>query len=93
MVNLGQVPDPSATARDLERFEQQLAATWKAGDCAGWGAMLSPDWSVTHITGAVITKAEALEMCRRPRTPGEHRIDDVSVREFGDTAFVTPARL
>lgn len=52
--------------------------------------MLSPDWSVTHITGAVITKAQALELCRRPRTLGEdHRIDDVSVRGFGDTAVVT----
>jgi ketosteroid isomerase-like protein len=80
----------AATARELEHIEQQLAATWKAGDCAAWGAMLSADWSVIHITGNVMTKAEALELCKSPRQPNEeHRVDDLSVRTFGDAAVVT----
>lgn len=80
----------SATSRDLERIEQQLATTWKVGDCAGWGAMLAPEWSVIHITGAVISKAEALEMCKAPRAPlEEHKVDDLSIRAYGDTGVVT----
>lgn len=75
---------------DLEQIEQRLAATWKAGDCAGWGALLAAEWSVIHITGNVITKAEALEMCRTPRPPDfDMTIDEVSIRVFGDAAVVT----
>jgi ketosteroid isomerase-like protein len=80
----------AATVQDFERFEQQLAEAWKAGDCASWGGMLAPDWSVIHPARRVITKEEALEMCTAPRQPGEDlRIDDVSVRIFGDAAVVT----
>jgi ketosteroid isomerase-like protein len=90
LIPLSQPGNSAATARDLERIEQQLAATWKAGDCSAWGAMLAPEWSVIHITGAIITKAEALQMCKAPREPGEdHRVDDLSVRTFGDAAVVT----
>jgi ketosteroid isomerase-like protein len=87
---LAQQDSPAATARDLERIEQQLAATWKAGDCSAWGAMLAPEWSVIHITGNVITKVQALEMCKTPREPNEdHRVDELSVRAFGGAAVVT----
>jgi len=76
--------------QELQRIEQQLAATWKKGDCSAWGAMLAPEWSVIHITGDVITKAEALEMCKAPREPIETlKVDDLSVRAFGDAAVVT----
>ncbi len=76
--------------RDLERIEHDLAATWKKGDCAAWGAMLAPEWSVIHITGAVITKAEALEMCKAPRPPIDVlAVDELSVRAYGDAAVVT----
>jgi ketosteroid isomerase-like protein len=45
---------------------------------------------VIHITGAVITRAEALEMCKAPRAPIEMlKIDELSVRAFGDAAVVT----
>jgi ketosteroid isomerase-like protein len=77
-------------ARELTRLEQQLAATWKKGDCSAWGAMLAPEWSVTHITGVVITKAEALEMCEAPTAPiDSFQVDDILVRPFGDAAVVT----
>ncbi len=75
--------------RELTRIEQQLAATWKEGKCAAWGALVSPDWSVTHITGAVMTKAEALQTCTESSVPIETlEIDDISVRSYGDTAVV-----
>ena len=87
---LSQGGQPSAVTQELERIEQQLAATWKKGDCTAWGSMLAPEWSVIHITGAVITKAEALQMCKAPRAPIETlKVDDLSVRVFGDAAVVT----
>jgi len=87
---LAQQGRASATVQELERIEHELAKTWKAGDCAAWGAMLASDWSVIHITAAVITKAEALEMCKAPRDPvQEHKVDNLSIREFGDAAVVT----
>jgi ketosteroid isomerase-like protein len=86
---LGQATDVSAV-QHFERIEQQLAATWQKGDCPGWGAMLAPEWSVIHVTGNVITKAEALKMCQAPRAQVEtFAIDDLSVRVFGDAAVVT----
>jgi hypothetical protein len=39
----------AAVVRQLEAIEEQLASTWKNHDCAGWGALLADDWSVTHI--------------------------------------------
>jgi ketosteroid isomerase-like protein len=79
-----------AVVRELEQIERRLAATWQAGDCSGWGAMIAPGWSVIHITGEVITRAQALEMCKAPRTATETlKVDDLSVRIFGDAAVVT----
>jgi ketosteroid isomerase-like protein len=82
-------PD-TATVRELEQIEQRLADTYKAGDCDAWGAMLAPEWSVIHITGAVIPKIEALRVCKEERpTFSELRYDDLSVRVFRDSAVVT----
>lgn len=79
-----------AVVRELQHIEQRLAATWQAGDCSGWGALIAPGWSVIHITGEVITKTQALEMCRAPRTSTETlKVDDLSMRVFGDAAVVT----
>jgi uncharacterized protein (TIGR02246 family) len=76
--------------RELEDFEQRLAASWQKGDCSGWSAMLAPDWSVIHVTGDVITREQAVEMCKAPR-PGKMTvsIQDLAVRVFGDAAVVT----
>ena len=80
----------TSVVRELEQIEQQLATTWQAGDCSAWGAMIAPGWSVIHITGEIITRAQALEMCRAPRTVTEiFKVDDLSVRVFGDAAVVT----
>jgi hypothetical protein len=83
-------PNTSDAVRELTAIEQRLASTWKRGDCEGWGAMIAPEWSVTHITGEIMTRAQALEMCHKPPVSIEtFTIDDVSVRVFGDAAVVT----
>jgi hypothetical protein len=85
-----QPADSAATTRELTEIEARLATTYKARDCDGWGALLAPEWSVIHITGAEITKAEAGRTCKAPDT----RIDSLTsdnlvVRAFGDAAVVT----
>jgi Domain of unknown function (DUF4440) len=77
-----------AVIRELEMMEEQLASTWGNRDCAGWGALLASDWSVTHIDGNVITKEQALEMCRTGPSVTS-RVDQLAVRVYGDTAIVT----
>jgi ketosteroid isomerase-like protein len=38
----------------------------------------------------VITKAEALEMCKAPRSPNEtFQVDNLAIRTFGEAAVVT----
>ncbi|MDO8679112.1 MAG: nuclear transport factor 2 family protein [Acidobacteriota bacterium] len=83
-------PNTSAAVEELTQIEQRLGSTSKQGDCAGWGAMIAPEWSVTHITGETMTRAQAIEMCLKPPVPIESfTIDDVAVRVFGDAAVVT----
>ena len=80
-------PD-AAVIRQLETIEAQLASTWKNRDCAGWGALLASDWSVTHINARIITKDQALEMCLTgPAVTSS--VDQLAVRVYGDTAIVT----
>lgn len=82
--------ESAEVARELTRIEQQLADTWRRGHCSAWGAMLAPDWSVIHLTGTVITKAEALQMCKASAVPIEtFEVDEISVRAFGEAAVVT----
>ena len=78
----------AAAVRQLEGIEAQLASTWKDHDCVGWGALLADDWTVTHIDAQVITKHQALEMCRTG-PPVTSTVDQLSVRSYGDTAIVT----
>jgi hypothetical protein len=79
-----------SVVEELQRIEQRLAATWQAGDCSGWGALLHSGWSVIHITGETITKERALSMCRAARTaPVLLTVDDLTVRVFGESAVVT----
>jgi ketosteroid isomerase-like protein len=80
-------PDPAVT-RQLEAIEEQLASAWKNHDCAAWGALLADDWSVTHVDAQVITKPQALELCRTG-APVTSVVDQVHVRAYGDTAIVT----
>ena len=83
-----QATQDGEVVRQLEAIEAQLALTWKNHDCAGWGALLADDWSVTHIDAQVITKEQALQMCRSG-PPLTSSVDHLAVRLYGDTAIVT----
>ena len=86
---VAQAADTAAT-RELTEIVARLGATYRSGDCDGWGAMLAPEWSVTHITGAVITRAEAIQACKTLPAPIESLAsDNLVVRTYGDTAVVT----
>ena len=76
----GQPADSAATTRELTEIEARLATTYKAGDCDGWGALLAPEWSVIHITGAEITRAEAIRMCKAPAAPNRDLVERQSRR-------------
>lgn len=78
----------AAVVRQLEAIEEQLASTWNNRDCAGWGALIADDWSVTHVDAQVITKDQALEMCRSG-PPVTSSIDQLMIRWYGETAIVT----
>jgi ketosteroid isomerase-like protein len=85
-----QPADSTAATRELTEIEARLASTYKAGDCDGWAAMLAPEWSVIHITGAVITRAESIATCKALPAPIESLAnDDLVVRAFGEAAVVT----
>jgi Domain of unknown function (DUF4440) len=83
-----QATQDTAVVRELELIEEQLASTWKNQDCTGWGALLADDWSVTHLDGQVITKDQAIEMCRTG-PPVTSSVNQLAVRSYGDTAIVT----
>jgi ketosteroid isomerase-like protein len=85
----GQAADPAVT-RAIEQIEQQFATTWQKGDCEGWSAMLAPEWSVIHITANIVTKEQAVAMCRDPQLElASLSTDDLSIRSYGDTAIAT----
>jgi hypothetical protein len=89
---VGQAADSDAVERELKQIVQELAIAWKRGQCDAWGAYIAPEWSVTHISGAVITKPQAMQMCQSQtaEAPLESLTsDELSVRVYGDTAVVT----
>lgn len=82
--------DIAEAAQALKPIEQRLATAWKEGDCEAWGAMVAPEWSVIHVTGVLMTKPQAMQLCRTPHAPiNTFTIDDLSVRPFGHAAVVT----
>ena len=79
-----------ATDSELRKIENQLAQSWKKGDCEAWGANLDGEWSVVHVTGAIMTKGQVLELCKAPESRFEaFDIDEIVVRSFGNAAVVT----
>lgn len=79
---------PPAIVQELHTVEEQLASTYKNHDCAGWGALLGEEWFVSHITGQVITKADALDMCKvAPEISSEY--EQLAYRVYDDMAIVT----
>jgi ketosteroid isomerase-like protein len=81
----------SHVIESLREIEENLATAWVEGNRAFIEQLLADDWSVTDLTGRVLTKAEVLQEAfgSKDRQIVSMRIDDVSVRPFGDWAIVT----
>lgn len=78
------------TATELTLIEEQLAASWVAGDHTYHERILSDDWSVIDPAGSILTKADVLrEAFSGSRTITRGKIDQVKVRDLGDCAIVT----
>ena len=58
------------TATELRLIEEQLAASWVAGDHKYHERILAEDWSVIDPTGNILTKADVL----REAFSGERKI-------------------
>ena len=83
--------DASQVVEILRDIEERLAIAWVEGDHSFIEQILADDWSVTDLTGRVLKKAEVLEEAfgSKGRQVVSMRIDDISVRPFGDWAIVT----
>lgn len=75
----------------MREIEERLAAAWVAGDRSFIEQTLADDWSVTDLTGQVLTKAEVLKEVfgSGSRQIVSMQIDDINIRPFGDWAIVT----
>ena len=78
-------------AEQLRAIEHRLAAAWVENDRSVIEKVLADDWSVIDLTGRMLTKADVLEeaFATKDRKIASMRIDDLSVRPFGDWAIVT----
>ena len=83
--------EPSKVIETLREIEDRLAAAWVEGDRLFIEETLADDWSVTDLTGHVLTKAEVLKEVfdSGNRHVVSMQIDDINVRAFGDWAIVT----
>ena len=83
--------DASQVTETLRSIEEHLATAWVEGNRSFIEQILADDWSVTDLTGRVLTKAEVLEEAfgSKDRRVVSMPMDDVSVRPFGDWAIVT----
>jgi hypothetical protein len=81
------VSAPPDVVEELRAVEERLSSTYAGQDCDGWGSLLADEWTVTHITGNVVTKTQAIEACRKgPAVKTTY--DDLVFRAYGDTAIV-----
>ncbi|HJY26762.1 MAG TPA: nuclear transport factor 2 family protein [Pyrinomonadaceae bacterium] len=83
--------EPEKIIETLRETERRLAAAWVEGDRLFIEETLADDWSVTDLTGQVLTKAEVLKEVfgSANRQVVSMEIDDINVRPFGDWAIVT----
>jgi ketosteroid isomerase-like protein len=75
----------------LTDIQHRLARAWVDGDREFIESTLADDWSVTDLTGRVLTKDEVLREAfgSDERHVASMNIDDIRVRPFGDWAIVT----
>ena len=75
----------------LREIQQELAAAWIARDRAAIEQLIASDWSVTHVAGRRLSRADVFrDMFDSDATRMQSTtVDDIDVRLFGDTAVVT----
>ena len=75
----------------LTDIQHKLAQAWVDGDRGFIEKTLADDWSVTDLTGRVLTKDEVLReaFASDERQVVSMTIDDIRVRPFDDWAIVT----
>ena len=83
--------DASEVVETLRAIEERLARAWVEKDKPFIEKLLADDWSVTDLTGRVLSKTEVLEEVfgSEDRKVVSMLIDDLTVRSFGDWAIVT----
>jgi ketosteroid isomerase-like protein len=83
--------EPSEVIETLRAIEERLAAAWVERDRLFIEQTLADDWSVTDLTGQVLTKPEVLKEVfdSENRQVVSMQIEDINVRPFGDWAIVT----
>ena len=83
--------DDSGVGDLLRNIEERLAAAWVAGDRSFIEQVLADDWSVIDITGRILKKVNVLEeaFSAGDRQIVSMRIDEITVRPFGNWAVVT----
>jgi hypothetical protein len=80
----------ASSVGELEEIQRQLGRAWLAGDCATIDRIYGQEWSVTHIHGNVLSRADVMKMCTDPEARMDSlSADDISVRLYNDTAVVT----
>lgn len=80
-----------SVARELENIERQLAKAWLNGDRAFVERILADDWTVTDFAGQVLTRRQVVDegFVSRDRRITAAKVEDLSVRVFGECAVVT----
>lgn len=81
-------PAPMANTTDtLTQLERDLADAWVAHDLAFVEQLLVDDWTVTDISGQVLTKRQVID--DPDRVIESMTVDDLRVRDLCETAAVT----
>lgn len=83
--------NPDEIIEALSEIEHRLAEAWVEGDREFIESVLADDWSVTDLTGRILTKDEVLREAfdSDERQVVSMRIGDIHVRPFDDWAVVT----
>ena len=77
--------------KTLTDIQHRLAQAWAEGDREFIESVLADDWSVTDLTGRVLTKDEVLReaFASDERQVISMSIDNIRVRPFNEWAVVT----
>ena len=76
--------------KQLEEIQHQLRRAWATRDLATIERLLAPEWSVTHVDGNVLSRADVLHDFETGNNRLlESHIDELKVRIYEGVAIVT----